>query len=185
YVNTKAMAVRLMLQKGKPKLAENHLLQLEEAARQMFTDVREAILGLRLTNACCEDFFDQIRLFTEDYTELNGIPVTYAIAPNVIPAPQLDDGETQLQLMRIVQEALANVRKHAIASHVWITFRRNRNQLVLSIKDNGVGFNATDIQIECNRTLPPFKHLENSHTTGSGSGGTGLFMRRCPMTCAM
>ncbi len=146
YVNTKAMAVRLMLQKDKPKLAEKHLFQLEEAARRMFIDVREAILGLRLTNGCCEDFFKQVQLFAEGYTRLNNLPVTFTVAPNVMLLPLT--GETQLQLMRIIQETLANTRKHAEATHVWITFKRHRNQLVLSIKDNGIGFNPETQQID-------------------------------------
>ena len=48
YVNTKAMAVRLMLQKGKLRDADRQLGQLEEAARSLFVDVREAILGLKM-----------------------------------------------------------------------------------------------------------------------------------------
>ena len=47
YVNTKAMAVRLLLENGKTRDADRQLGQLEEAARSLFVDVREAILGLK------------------------------------------------------------------------------------------------------------------------------------------
>jgi signal transduction histidine kinase len=48
------------------------------------------------------------------------------------------------QLLRIIQEALANVRKHANAQQVWITFSTpDGGGLQLVIRDDGKGF---DIQ---------------------------------------
>ena len=55
--------------------------------------------------------------------------------PGLLPAP------TGLQLIRIVQEALANVRKHAGApDQIGVRLRANAAQLQLAITDNGVGF---------------------------------------------
>lgn len=47
YVNTKAMATRLLLKNHQIEAADNNLFQLEEAARGLLVDVRAAILGLR------------------------------------------------------------------------------------------------------------------------------------------
>lgn len=46
----------------------------------------------------------------------------------------------EAQLMRIVQEALTNVRKHARAQCVWITFEIGNGQAQVAIEDNGRGF---------------------------------------------
>jgi signal transduction histidine kinase len=60
--------------------------------------------------------------------------------------------ETEMELYRIAQEALANVIKHARASHVWVTLRYGNSGndvgdgrgchgcVVLEIRDDGVGF---------------------------------------------
>jgi signal transduction histidine kinase len=47
-----------------------------------------------------------------------------------------------LQLTRIVQEALANVRKHSNATRVNLNLRREGQALVLEVKDNGRGFDT-------------------------------------------
>jgi signal transduction histidine kinase len=48
------------------------------------------------------------------------------------------------QLLRIVQEALANVRKHARAHNIWITFSTpNSDRLQMSIRDDGQGFDPS------------------------------------------
>lgn len=46
----------------------------------------------------------------------------------------------EVQLMRIVQEALTNVRKHAHAQRAWVTLTRRGTRLAVSIQDDGQGF---------------------------------------------
>ena len=46
----------------------------------------------------------------------------------------------EIQLMRIVQEALTNVRKHSKASAVSVKFELNGNELQVTVADNGHGF---------------------------------------------
>ncbi|RPJ36293.1 MAG: hypothetical protein EHM21_19445 [Chloroflexi bacterium] len=48
--------------------------------------------------------------------------------------------ETAAQLLRIIQEALVNVRKHAEANKVCITFMRVGDLVSITIEDNGRGF---------------------------------------------
>ena len=51
--------------------------------------------------------------------------------------------ETGLQLYRILQEALQNVQKHAKANEVEIQLFQHGNELVMTIEDDGVGFDQT------------------------------------------
>ncbi|ABX07118.1 MAG TPA: hypothetical protein DEF47_14045 [Herpetosiphon sp.] len=46
-------------------------------------------------------------------------------------------------LYRIIQEALNNVSKHAQASHVAVTLRVHGNRLILSVQDDGIGFDQS------------------------------------------
>jgi two-component system sensor histidine kinase UhpB len=48
--------------------------------------------------------------------------------------------QSELALFRIVQEAWSNIRRHAHASHVDVTFRYAPDGLVVSVADDGVGF---------------------------------------------
>ena len=147
YVNTKAMATRLLLKKRQLDTADTNLLQLEEAARGLLVDVREAILGLRLAGRSEAGLITMLEEYSSQYSRLTGLPVALDIAPGVdsisLPA------DVELQLVRIVQEALANVRKHADATHAEISLRSDNSVLVLTVTDDGRGFNPDEIdQVE-------------------------------------
>ena len=55
------------------------------------------------------------------------------------------DANRELILYRIAQEALNNVLKHANASFIWIRLVYENTKIILSIEDNGAGFNNKDI----------------------------------------
>ncbi len=143
YVNTKAMAVRLLLKNRQSEAAEKQLLQVEEAAREMFVDVREAIAGLRMNGRADADLATMINDYALQFTRLSDLPVNVTIAPEARGTPIA--AEAELQMLRIVQEALANVRKHAAASEARIDMRREGRMLVLAIADNGRGFDPAHI----------------------------------------
>lgn len=139
YVNTKAMAVRLMLKNGQLDSANQTLLQLEEAARELFVDVREAIADLKLEKQHPDaNLATRITDAADQFRRLSGFPVQLKFAPTIenlsLPA------ETQQQLVRIVQESLTNIHKHARASTACVTLKIEDNNLELMIGDDGRGF---------------------------------------------
>lgn len=56
----------------------------------------------------------------------------------------------ELQVYRIIQEALNNIVKHSNASHVLILLISEASGLELSIRDNGTGFNSDDDELKKN-----------------------------------
>jgi two-component system, NarL family, sensor histidine kinase NreB len=54
------------------------------------------------------------------------------------------DHEQELHLYRIAQEALANVAQHAQAHRVVVRLKAQPGQLVLSVRDDGIGFTPAD-----------------------------------------
>jgi signal transduction histidine kinase len=54
--------------------------------------------------------------------------------------------ETEINLYRIVQEALNNVSKHAAASHVSVLLETQDNNVVLIIEDDGNGFEPIEYE---------------------------------------
>ncbi|MBI4289872.1 MAG: HAMP domain-containing protein [Betaproteobacteria bacterium] len=54
--------------------------------------------------------------------------------------------DVELACFRVVQEALTNVAQHARAAGVWVSLRRSGDELELSLRDNGVGFDAAGMR---------------------------------------
>jgi signal transduction histidine kinase len=48
----------------------------------------------------------------------------------------------KLALYRILQEQLSNILKHAEATNIWITLVQSDGNIILTVKDNGKGFDA-------------------------------------------
>lgn len=135
YVNAKAQAAAELLRSGRGEEAGRQLDQLAAAARDVYGDVREAILGLR-TGTDRGELLASIDAYLDRWSDLSGIAVTRELderSPEMEPA-------AELQLLRIVQEALTNVRKHAAAGRVSVRGRRGREGLELVVEDDGRGF---------------------------------------------
>jgi signal transduction histidine kinase len=78
-----------------------------------------------------------LREYLARWQEMSGISTSLTLDSSIVLR-----ASQELQLVRIVQEALTNVRKHARATHASIDLRRNGHDLVATIADNGQGFNA-------------------------------------------
>ena len=56
---------------------------------------------------------------------------------------ELMDNKFKLNVFRILQEQMRNIIKHAAASEIGISIVRSGSQIILTIADNGVGFDAS------------------------------------------
>lgn len=52
--------------------------------------------------------------------------------------------EMHTSIYRLIQEQLSNIIQHSHAKRGWITISKNNNSLVLTIRDNGKGFNVSE-----------------------------------------
>jgi signal transduction histidine kinase len=135
YVNTKAQAVKELLKSGRMESAAEHMEQLETAAQETYDDVREAILALGIDSRN-RPFLDIVREYIDRFDELSGVPAEFLLEGE----PHSFNPSTEVQLLRIIQEALANVRKHSKASRVQVTMSFNGGACGLTVEDDGVGF---------------------------------------------
>jgi signal transduction histidine kinase len=135
YVNTKVQAADMYLQRDDREEASAQLRALAESARAAYAEVREGIVGLRTLPGGGKDLAAALGEYIDRWQEQSGIASQLVVDGNLaIPS------SVELQLVRIVQEALANVRKHAKASRVRVEIRRRGNLLNATIADDGVGF---------------------------------------------
>lgn len=56
------------------------------------------------------------------------------------------DETTQLAVYRLAQECLANIEKYAYARDVWIDLLNWEARIVMTVRDNGIGFDTTRVQ---------------------------------------
>jgi signal transduction histidine kinase len=135
YVKTKAQAVREYLDAGREDRARADLDELAAAAREVLTDVREDILGLRAAGASGGALAASLDGILTVWKEQARVDTELRCEPQIRLPP-----ERELQLLRIVQEALANVRKHAHATRVEVTVEGGPEGLRTTIQDDGTGF---------------------------------------------
>ncbi len=140
YVNTKVQATSVLLDNGRVDDAVRNLDQMGSAARSAYADVREGILSLRTSLQEDRGLVDTLRDYLNLWEEQSGVHAD--LNADGIPPNALSD-LAEVQLLRIVQEALSNVRKHAKASRVEINLGVSDGQLVTSVVDDGQGIAAT------------------------------------------
>lgn len=151
YVNTKSQAVGELLATGRTALATTQLDELAAAARSLYVDVREAILGLTTPVSPELGLLGALRSYAERYADASKIATQVLEGPGaagVELAPQIE-----AQVFRIVQEALTNVRKHAGARRAVISVEVGDGRLDVSVTDDGRGFHA---EAQANAHRAPF-----------------------------
>jgi DNA-binding NarL/FixJ family response regulator/signal transduction histidine kinase len=138
YINVQAQAIQNLLDGEKTQAARNNLDDLARAAQKAHADIRSHILGLRMDEPPAPDFSTTVRDYVHRFGEQFGIAVSLSL-PDDAPVPLFAPGVEE-QVLRIVQEALTNVRKHARAARVEVVFSLIGDQVQLLIADDGVGF---------------------------------------------
>ena len=138
YVNTKVQAANVLLGRGQMEEASTQLRELAVAAREAYGDVREAIVDLRTLPNPQQSFAEVMRDYVDRWKEQTGISTHLTIDGEIAFTPG-----TELQLVRIIQESLANVRKHSRATTASVDVHRRDGELVIVVSDNGVGFDPS------------------------------------------
>ncbi len=125
-----------MLEAGAP--LDQTLPKLKEAAAAAQQEARFAVLALSSASGTAP-FDAALRRYIEFLTADGALEVDVEIDPAILLAP-----DEQIEVFRIVQEGLANVRKHAGAqrAEVWIGQRMGRR--IVSVRDEGAGFDGEE-----------------------------------------
>jgi signal transduction histidine kinase len=123
--------------------ARTQVDQLEAAAREAYADVRENILALRTTLAPDRDLLAALREYGIGYQRQTGITVNLSAPDGDVEA--WIEPAAQIQLLRVAQEALTNVRKHAHTTRARLALRRQRSGICLEVQDWGDGFHPLSL----------------------------------------
>jgi signal transduction histidine kinase len=134
--------LRLRALEGRPTVRDDVAIATEVAAlgdltHEAYVDVREAILGLRESSHLDRDLLSSLRIYLEKFSHQTGLaghletdlPDDLGLAPGA-----------EIQVIRVIQEALTNIRKHAGASRATVRVVSDGLGICLSVDDDGRGF---------------------------------------------
>jgi len=138
HVNTKSQAVDEHLATGRIDEARGQLAELSAAARSVYVDVREAILGLRSPIVPGAGLVGAVEEYARRFADASKLAVVVTATPEARAAALSPEAEAQA--FRIVQESLTNVRKHADAHRATLTLDVDGTTLVIRVVDDGRGF---------------------------------------------
>jgi signal transduction histidine kinase len=110
------------------------LEMVQELATGALAEMRALIFELRPGSLHEAGLAAAIERFVDAFKSRTGIAVTLELDSRRLPPP------VEEALYRITGEALANIGKHARASEAAITLIRQPANAVLSVRDNGIGF---------------------------------------------
>ncbi|MFQ5657501.1 MAG: GAF domain-containing protein [Candidatus Methylomirabilales bacterium] len=118
------------------------LRQVKEVAARAYEEARKAIFGLRTVVSRSLGLIPILTEYLHDLSEQTGIEVELEIADE--RATRLS-AHAEVQLVRIIQEALANVRKHAHAKRAWVIFDSEGGNAKITVRDDGRGFDLEEV----------------------------------------
>jgi len=142
YLNIKASITADLLNSGKVGETQESLDELKKVACMVYTDVRESIFNLRTAASTQSDLVLTLYEYLDEYHKHFGLDAQFAGGELLNEF----DPETSSQVLRIIQEAMTNVRKHAGARKVSICCWRETGAVCISIEDDGRGLLPAEIE---------------------------------------
>jgi signal transduction histidine kinase len=139
FANLKLGAARKLMADGKLARADDQLATVERIVAGAHADLREYILNLRVGPSDERPFLAALHQYLDGYRQNYGIRVELTTGAGI--DDRLFSVDAQLQLFRILQEALSNARKHAATDCVWVSFEKTAGPAIrMRIRDAGQGF---------------------------------------------
>ena len=159
----------------KHKFYIDELQNIEKEIRTISHELKNEILSSK------EDFSKIIEDLIEKKTKLDGLDYVFNCSQNIFWDSISDD--IKINFYRILQEAIQNIIKYAKASKVEVIIDRDKDQLELLIKDNGIGFDLHDKRkgIGLKNMKSRAKKLNGTLKVNSlKNNGTTIFVK-CPI----
>lgn len=136
------MGILLQLQAAEGEIGEDRpelnrrLTRAAELARESLQEARRSVWNLRPQRLERASLAEALRQEAGGLGALGGADLRFHVAGEERPLQP----EAEAALLRVAQEALSNIRKHAQASQVGLELEYGRGEVRLSIADNGRGF---------------------------------------------
>jgi signal transduction histidine kinase len=120
-----------------------HVSAATSLARESLADARRSVHALRPQPLETARLGEALSDVARRWSSLHGVPVRVTTTGDARPMR----ADAEFVLLRTAQEALANVAKHARAGRVGVTLSYLEHEVALDVRDDGRGFDATDMPI--------------------------------------
>jgi len=125
-----------------PVQARVELANLKTATAAAFKEIREFILTLRPMMLDDLGLVPTLKQYVQDFEESTGLSVNYTVFGRETRLPPY----SEVAVFRGVQELLTNIERHAHASHAQVSLDFQDALLVVSVEDDGSGFDVKETQ---------------------------------------
>lgn len=125
-----------------PQEAKAELASLKNTIHHTLQEMRRFIFDVRPMILDDLGLVPTLRRYIQDFGERSGIEVSLVVQGSETRLPP----HIEISAFRLIQEALANVARHAHASQVRIALEMEPRNLTVTIEDNGVGFRLEETE---------------------------------------
>jgi len=121
-----------------PERASGQIDEMKKLTRTSMESLRRTLAGLRAPGLGDRPLAQSLRKLSQETAQRAGLEITCQVAPEV---DRLNPVVAEA-LWRVVQEALLNIEKHAVAQHVQIDLQMKPEAVILQMADDGIGLSA-------------------------------------------
>ncbi len=139
--------VRRLLERD-PEQVLPELQHIEDIARQTVKQMRQMLFTLRPLILESQGLGPALEELAKKMKETHNQNVILQVEPGI---ERYIDSNDQTVLFNIVDEAVNNARKHAVAEHIWVRLARRDTYLWLEVQDDGVGFDQGAVDANYDR----------------------------------
>ncbi|MGW6198260.1 sensor histidine kinase [Kribbella sp. NPDC055110] len=119
-----------------PATVKEHVGRATELARHSLGEARRSVQNLAPAGLSYDGLPEALRKTVDQWSERTGVPAEFTLTGTA----QHLHGEFSATVLRITQEALTNVSKHAAATRVGVTLSFMDDEVTVDIRDDGQGF---------------------------------------------
>lgn len=149
-----ALSINLNVLRGSAPASDGAFLKRLDDSLALVEGTTERVRDVmaQLRPSVLDDFglLPALQAAAEQFTGRTGVPVRLYSRPREGEFPRLS-GDLETALYRITQEVLANIARHAGASHVNLTLQGIKKRVRLVIQDDGRGFDPDRLRVVAQR----------------------------------
>jgi signal transduction histidine kinase len=155
-----------------PKVKER-LRSICTLTQHTLDDVHNLMFDLRPSMLDQLGLIPALRWLAQSRLETKGIRVAVNVNSQAGPAHSKTDvqrlsPEIETALFRVMQEAINNIARHAAARNVEIHLELNEDTARISIKDDGIGFDLSELSVTALKDMESKDSLPSNNPRGLG-----------------
>jgi signal transduction histidine kinase len=138
YASMQVQAINNLILSGDIDKARTALNRLREVVKDAHADVRESIINLKAGPAHDWSFLSSLKQYMGQFQTNYNIHTDISLPEDL--KDNIFEPATGVQILRVIQEALTNARKHSGAQSIKVIFEPRDSRASITIIDNGCGF---------------------------------------------